>query len=220
MLNIEVEPGLRIGRLRCPNDFRRGGESTCRIRCPAGFKPRVGGSGENDRCVHETNNAYSVITYPIPIGSDEELFESERTRFMEDLQALQTKIDEDTSADQALQTEMGHYNINAAEYASIRSQYSAYNNVESATNSIKDTIDALKPRRPPTAPNLKSDIELERRNILEIVSQKLVMIQVALVTLLVCIVEYIVLPNEYAHKVAFLTAAVGLGVGIFLMSKK
>jgi hypothetical protein len=139
---------------------------------------------------------------------------------MQALQEVQKTMDEDVSAQQALESEMNNYNRNASEYETIKSQYSAYNNVHEATGKIKDTIEVLKPFRGPTAPDMSSSMEIERRNIMDAVSQKLIMIQVALVTILICVIEYIVLPNEYAHKVAFITAAIGLGVGIFLMSKK
>ena len=220
MGNIQVQPGLRIGTLRCPSDFSRVDQASCRIQCPQNFKFVIGSNGEVGRCVHDANNTYTVPAYTIPMSADESTFDGERSRFMEDLQKLQATIDEDQSADSALQTETNNYNLNTTEYESIKSQYSAYNNVQEATGKIKDTIEVLKPFRQPTAPSMNSQMEIERRNILDAVSQKLIMIQVALVTILICIVEYIVLPNEYAHKVAFITACVGLAVGIFLMSKK
>lgn len=218
--SVQVQPAIQVAVAQCPSDFDTTGNQSCQIKCPSGFKTQRGGSGENDSCVHETNNAYSVPIYSIAPTASTSVFEGERSRFRTAFEALQSRISEDESAERALQTEMGNYSSQVTEYDAIQSKYSMYNNIRSATNSLKDTLDTLKPPRPPTAPNMRSDIEVERRNILDIVSQKLLMVQVALVTILICVVEYVVLPAEYAHKLAFLTASVGLGVGIFLMSKK
>lgn len=220
MGNVQVQPTVQVTVPQCPSDFQSSGSQSCQIKCPSGFKTQQGGSGENNSCVNESNNAYSLLVYSIPLTASQEIFEGERTRFARAFQDLQNRIAEDESAERALQQETSKYNVVATDYEAVRSRYSTYNNIQAATEELKDTIDILKPRRGPTAPDLQSDMEVERRNIMDTVSQKLVMVQVALVTILLCVVQYIVLPNEYAHKVAFITASVGLGVGIFLTSKK
>jgi hypothetical protein len=98
-----------------------------------------------------------------------------------------------------------------AEHDAIQSEYAAYTG---ATKDIQDTTASLQNIRPPTAP--REDIKKERQSILEIVAKNLRMVQIALLTVLVCLLEYLVFPAKYAHGIAFLTLAVGIASGIYL----
>jgi hypothetical protein len=98
-----------------------------------------------------------------------------------------------------------------AQHEAIQTEFAAYTG---AKQEIKKTIDALKPLRPPTAP--ASDLAIERQSILAIVSKNLRVVQIALLTVLICLLEYVVLPAPFVHGLAFLTMCVGIGVGIYL----
>jgi hypothetical protein len=79
---------------------------------------------------------------------------------------------------------------------------------------VKDTADSLTPLRPPTQPS--SDIEKERKSVLEAAAKNLHVIQLAFFTILLTLLEYLMLPAEYAHPLGFLTLCVGTAVGIYL----
>jgi hypothetical protein len=98
-----------------------------------------------------------------------------------------------------------------AEHDAIRTEYAAYTG---ATRDIQDTIASLQNIRPPTSP--RGDIKKERESILAIVARNLRMVQIALLTVLVCLLEYLVFPTKYAHGIALLTMAVGIASGIYL----
>jgi hypothetical protein len=98
-----------------------------------------------------------------------------------------------------------------AQHNAIQSEFASYNGVK---QEIKQTIDDLRPMRPPTAP--ASDLAIERQSILAIVAKNLHVVQIALLTVLICLLEYVILPAPFVHGPAFLTMCVGIGVGIYL----
>lgn len=79
---------------------------------------------------------------------------------------------------------------------------------------LKQTLDVLQPMRPPTQPS--SDIADEQKKIQEMHSRSLILLQVALLTILIAGIVYLVVPAKYANPVAFLLLCVGIAVGIFL----
>lgn len=79
---------------------------------------------------------------------------------------------------------------------------------------IRQVTNSLNPLRPPTAP--ASDIAQVKKEIINIRSPNLLVIQIALVILLLCLLVYLFLPMNYAHPIVFLLSSVGLAVGIFL----
>jgi hypothetical protein len=79
---------------------------------------------------------------------------------------------------------------------------------------VKNTSDLLKPHRPPTQP--VSDLADMRRSILTATAKNLHLIQVALFTILLALLTYLLIPVDYAHGIAFLTLCVGTSIGIYL----
>ena len=218
MGNLQIRPGTQVSIARCPGDFETSTSNTCRYQCPSGYKYGQGISGELDRCIHETNNQYSATLQKIPVTSSSTAFDDERKRFNDEIRGLQQKIDADSQAQKNLKQQTDVYASSSLKRDALQSQYAGFSSVRDAAVTIKETSDSLKPMRSPTQPY--SDIEKERRAILQITSQKLLIIQVALVTILLCAAEYVILPADYAHKLAFLTLSVGLAVGIFLTRKE
>jgi hypothetical protein len=96
--------------------------------------------------------------------------------------------------------------LTVAEHSKIQGQYAAF--------AVKSTSDALKPLRPPTQP--ASDIEAVRKSILATAAKNLHLIQVALTTILIALLIYVLVPAPYAHGIAFLTLCVGTAIGIYL----
>jgi len=79
---------------------------------------------------------------------------------------------------------------------------------------LQDTVAALKPLRPPTAP--ASDLARERKAIVESSAPNFLLIQVELAVVILCLLAYAVLPMDVAPGVALLLLSVGVAVGIFL----
>jgi hypothetical protein len=99
----------------------------------------------------------------------------------------------------------------AEPHSQIRTESARY--VEQYTN-LQDTVAALKPLRPPTAP--ASDLARERKAILESSAPNFLLIQVELAIVILCLLAYLVLPMEVAPGVVILGLSVGVAVGIFL----
>lgn len=217
MGNIQATPGTQLAIVKCPSDFEDAGNSMCRYKCPSGYKFIQEGGGQPNRCVYATNNSYSVNLQQVPIKASPDAFNQERNRFYDDQVKTEEQRRVDIDAKENVRQASRLQNMRVKEHDSIRAQYAGYRSVVDAKNEIKKTKDSLRPMRPPTQPY--SDIEKERRDILKIVSEKLVIAQVALFTILICAAEYMLLPSEYSHKLAFLTLCVGLSVGIFLSRK-
>lgn len=96
------------------------------------------------------------------------------------------------------------------EYSRIQSEYASY----SGGQGIQETIDALKPLRPPTAPS--RDLDAERRAITREVQQNMFLVQFALFILVASLVAYLILPTDTAHGIVFLLLCVGIATGFFL----
>jgi hypothetical protein len=102
----------------------------------------------------------------------------------------------------------------AQEYESIKSQYAGYSAESDSSKKIKAVSDSLKVPRSPVQPN---PIVNERNKILKPLN--FAVIQVVLLTILVSLVEFLVIPPAYASYVVFITLCVGTAAGIYLSSR-
>jgi hypothetical protein len=102
----------------------------------------------------------------------------------------------------------------AQEYESIKSQYAGYSAESDSSKKIKAVSDSLKVPRPPVQPN---PIVNERNKILKPLN--FAVIQIVLLTILVSLVEFLVIPPQYASYVVFITLCVGAAAGIYLSSR-
>ena len=80
-----------------------------------------------------------------------------------------------------------------------------------------ETIEVLKPLRPPTQPHV--DISNARLDIRSLEAINLRIIQICLLFVLIALLEYFILPSSIVHGVAFLTLCVGFGAAIYLSNK-
>ena len=198
--------------MACPSDFELDLNNSCRIKCPRGFKylQEAGGNA----CVYEQNNAYKVTLQLIPSAATPSAFLDERSRFANALSEVQAKIQEKIEADRALQNRLPEFE---AQYGAFQTRYAGFGSTQKSLDALNQTIQDLKPMRPKTAP---LEIEDERRRILGVSDENLRVAQVALMTVLICLVVYVIIPIPYSHGLAFLVACVGIAIGIFLMSNK
>lgn len=198
--------------MACPSDFEVGLNNTCRIKCPRGFKYLQGSGGESDRCVYESDNQYAVTIQAIPLAASATAFADERTRFYGDL----TKVHQSLDARRTFEDESDLPGYDAR-YSSFQTKYAGYKSMQENANLLKQAIQDLKPMRAATAPG---DIEFERKRILSITAEQVRVAQVALITTLLCLLIYVLVPVPLAHGIAFLVVCVGIAIGIFLMSNK
>jgi hypothetical protein len=80
-----------------------------------------------------------------------------------------------------------------------------------------ETIEVLKPLRPPTQP--VADIESARLDISKLEAINLRIVQICLLFVLVALLEYFILPSSIVHGVAFVTLCVGFALAIYLSNK-
>lgn len=79
---------------------------------------------------------------------------------------------------------------------------------------LREVTDSLKPFRPPTQPS--SDLEEERKSILRIAEQNLLLIQVVLFLVVLSLLSYLFLSPTVANGLTFLLLCVGVALGFFL----
>ena len=100
------------------------------------------------------------------------------------------------------------------EYSKIKSEYAGFSVIADAGKKIKTVSDSLKVPRPPVQPN---PIQVERSKILN--PPSMIVIQVALFTILLSLIVFMVVPPAYATNLVFLTLCVGVSIGIYLSSR-
>lgn len=209
----------KAGRLTCPTDFNKTPNDSCVFKCPRDFKYLQASGGLPNRCVHQKHNdkfvqVNSLVQFR---GAETSAYGDERQRVNAELSKIRTDIQTVEASQSALIAVQSENAPFSGRYAGAQAQYDAYAKVGDLATQVKATTDALKPPRQPVAP--KKNIEEERRSILALSTRRIELIQVALFTVLIMTVVYVVLPFSWAHGVAFLIACGGVALGIFLTSK-
>lgn len=196
---------------RCPPGFEEGLNSSCHVQCASGF------SYVGDRCVYDQDKtiSYAVAALPMMRGRNEPAqFDRERARANSEL-ALAWKAVADKERDRGqIAGVAGTKDLHVSEYERIRGDYAEFNDQVGPAKVLKEVANSLTPFRPPTAP--ASDIEKERKAIVETKRQDLMFIQIALFLTVLVLVGYIMLPRDIAHVVAFMLVVVGIAIGFFL----
>ena len=206
--------------ISCPSDFERGVDFSCHVKCPDNFKYAQEGGGTSplvEKCVFVTNNAYSIelrqLAAPPPDQPEPADYASERNQFSSKLKALMLRIQQEAPAQDRLVSFKDTQSKDIQEFNRIQSEYANYSSAGAVAESIKQVTDSLKPMRPPVA---GSQIDIERKHILQSSQPNMLVIQLALAIAVLCLLIYIFVPVEYAHMLAFLLLSVGIAVGIFL----
>ena len=219
LLSRIVDKGMGAN-LSCPRDFEEGVEFTCRKKCPAGFKYAQEGGDTTpivEKCVFDTNNTYFIELRQIPSLRPDQPetpeFGAERTRVAREFQTLRERIQREAPVQDRISAFRSERDEDIQEYTRIQSEYSNYSSAAAVTSTMKQVLDSLKPMRPPVA---GSEINAERKRILETSQPNMLVIQIALAIAVLSLLVYIVMPAEYAHIVVFLLLSVGVAVGIFL----
>lgn len=82
------------------------------------------------------------------------------------------------------------------------------------TTDISDTLQQLRPKRPPTAP--VDDLTRERQLILQGPRVDVLMIQIALFLAVLSLVSFVALDRDTAQGVTVLLLSTGVAIGFFL----
>jgi hypothetical protein len=204
----------------CPSDFDRGIASTCIARCPFDFEYRQASGGIGGRCVNRSNRDLFVELTAMPRFASNTAepvqYRNERQRFNRAINQVRSQVQTFEATRSEFSRVQGQNVSFDGQVTGAQSQFTGYNVMTRAANAMKKVTDSIRRPRQPVAP--RKDIDEERRRILSIAEKRVQLLQVALITVLICLVIYFVLPTRLAHGVAFLTACVGVAVGIFLTS--
>jgi hypothetical protein len=188
------------------------------MRCPSNFKYAQEGGGSvpiTEKCVFATNNAYSFGLRALPgfEGTDEQIYTNERARVSQEVARLNSRIQIEAPARDKLVSFQDERTNRVGTYNRIQSEYANYSSAGEAAAAIKKATDGLKPMRPPVA---GSELQIERRHLLETSKPNMLLIQVALAVAVLSLLGYATMSAERAHIFAFLLLSVGIAVGIFL----
>ena len=203
----------------CPPGFDAGVFLTCHAQCPAEFKySQEAGTPPAEKCVHVTRNNRFVTLTSLPAPQQGKpipaTYAAEKGRLATEIAKVKALIKTDEEQEKSLNSLKDQKYGNAQEYTRIQSEYASFNDYRKDVDQVKGVSDSLKPMRPPTAPN--SDLEIERKKIINAQAQSLLFIQIALALLVAALVSYMVLPADYAHGIAFLLLTVAISFGFFL----
>jgi hypothetical protein len=200
----------------CPYDFQESG-AMCYAKCPNAFKYMEEQGAA--KCVYKTNNSLFVTLTPVPkfpIGQPEpSTFAYARKQLAVDLSDVYESVSADVESQKRLASESQTALAHNAMRTGIGGRYAAFREGQDDIKKMREVIDSLKPMRPPTAP--KSDIEMERKAIVDIVTQNILILQIALFAVFLCLLSYVILPAAYAHGISFLVLCVAVAVGFFLI---
>lgn len=171
-----------------------------------------------EKCVHVARNNRFVTLQAVPVPRKDEplpsAYAAEKDRVATEIAKLKGLIKTDEEEERALTNLRDQKFGNEREYSRIQSDYANFNQYTEDVKSVKRVSDSLKPMRPPTAPS--SDLEIERRKIIDMQQPHFLFIQIVLALLVTSLVGYMVLPAEYAHGIAFLLLSVAISFGFFL----
>lgn len=101
-----------------------------------------------------------------------------------------------------------------AKHARIQTEYAGFSAVSDASKKLKDVSDSLKVPRPHVQPN---PVNKDRAKAIKL--PNMAVIQTALFTIFIALMEFVLIPPAYATNVVFLTLCVGTSVGIYLSSR-
>lgn len=212
--------GISLVATSCPADFNERTPTTCAMKCPMDFKYVQSSGGLSNQCVHAKFNDKAVDLNELPKydtnTAEPQSYASERQRVNAALNTVRTDVQALDAAQGQLETaKAGNIPFDGT-FKGAQAQFTGYTAMGDMAKKLKETTDAMKPPRQPTAP--RKDIAEERRRVLSLSESRIKLVQVALLTVLVIMVVYLVLPFNWAHGVAFLVACVGIAIGIFLTS--
>ena len=171
-----------------------------------------------EKCVHVTRNNRFVKLNALPVPQQGQAppptYAAETSRVATEIAKVKAQVKNDEEQERALNALGDASRGKDLQYDRIQSEYANFNQYKEDVKNVKNVSDSLKPLRPPTAPS--SDLEIERRKIIEAQQPQFFFIQLVLALLVTALISYVILPEEYAHAVSFLLLSVAISFGFFL----
>lgn len=208
------------GSFSCPSGFEERSFFACSAVCPAEFKKLRG--QQEDECVHiiRNNRRFRLRNVPKQRDIDREnsveppLYERERIRVRNEAAEVRRQVEEDIERAREVNAASDSRNQHIQQFSNIQSQAAVFTSMKGAAQEVRDVTNSLRRFRPPTAPS--SDLEIQRKAIIDISNRNLYFVQIALACVILALVGYLILPIGYAHGIAFLILCVAIAVGFFL----
>lgn len=195
----------------CPMGFETGttgvGIPTCHVKCPNGY------SYTAERCVSDKNSDYSIGVTNLSTNSDQSQFSNESTRFLEELAKINEKIEADLSTHADVYAEKAEGSNIVSDHHRIKSEYAAAEAEHAVVAKFDKILETVKPPRPKTA---GSEINKEQAQIMFLAAKHLYVVQVALLTILLCLMAFLFLPSAWAQAMVLLLLSAGIASAIYL----
>ena len=195
----------------CPRGFDTGanavGIPTCHVRCPNGY------SYTDDRCVSDKNSEYSIGLTSLPTTSDPSQFSNESTRFLQELAKINEKIEADMSSHADVYAEKADGANIVGGHHKIKSEHAAAEAEHAVVAKFDKILETVKPPRPKTA---GSEINKEQAQIMFLEAKHMYVVQVALLTILLCLMVFLFVPSTWAQGMVLLLLSAGIASAIYL----
>jgi hypothetical protein len=189
----------------CPAGFEKGIDS-CHIKCPVGY------SYTNGSCVSD-NHEYSIGVTDLPPQSDMSQFTAESARFLHELTKVNAKIEADLAAHADVYTEKSEGAGIVADHHKIKSEHASAEAEHSVAAKFDKILETVKPPHPKTA---GSEINKEQAQIKFLEAKQMYVVQVALLTILLCLMTFLFVPSAWAQGMILLLLSTGIASAIYL----
>jgi hypothetical protein len=183
------------------------GIPTCHVKCPNGY------SYTAERCVSDKNSDYSIGVTNLSTNSNPSQFSNESTRFLEELAKINEKIEADMAARADVYSEKTSGADIVYDHHKIKSEYASAEAEQQLVAKFDKILETVKPPRPAVA---GSEINKEQAQIMFLAAKQMYVVQVALLTILLCLMAFLFLPSSWAQAIVLLLLATGIASAIYL----
>jgi len=140
-------------------------------------------------------------------------FTAESARFLHELTKVNAKIEADLAAHADVYTEKSEGAGIVADHHNIKSEHASAEAEHSVAKKFDKILETVKPPHPKVA---GSEINKEQAQIMFLVSKHMYVVQVALLTILLCLMTYLFLPSAWAQGMILLLLSAGIASAIYL----
>lgn len=195
----------------CPAGFETGmsmlGLPMCHIKCPDGY------AYTNSTCVSNRNSEYSIGVTNLSANSNSAQFTNESSRFLRELAKVNEKIEADMRAHVDVYSEKASGTEIVSDHHKIKSEYAAAKAEQDVVAKFDRILETVKPPHPKVA---GSEINKEQAEIRFLEAKHMYVVQVALLTILLCLMVFLFVPREWAQAMILLLLSVGIASAIYL----
>ena len=195
----------------CPRGFETGvtgvGIPVCHIKCPNGY------SYTAERCISDKNSEYSIGVTNLSAASEPSQFSNESTRFLQELAKINEKIEADMSSHADVYAEKADGANIVGGHHKIKSEHAAAEAEHDVVAKFDKILETVKPPHPKVA---GSEINKEQAKIMFLEAKHMYVVQVALLTILLCLMVFLFVPSAWAQGMILLLLSAGIASAIYL----